>query len=192
MGFLDKMYERQAKAKENNRIFKEQREEKKAKASQMKAEKELLKAEKKATIEKFKKVTVNKLAFQMLIKQDSSQYFTSKEQLSHIYVVYQHEAGKVVIDNLKEYYFMSYTWTPNIVGNKHFSAVKALTGAALIGELGLLAGARGKKGEDKSYATLLLKDIATGEYVKMVGDVKIPQAEKLAGFITTEEIGLNV
>lgn len=146
------------------------------------------KAEKKEVKEAFKAMTANKPYIYCLIKQDSSKTFKSTAlSLSHDYI-WQHEAGRVIINNQKEYILKSYSWTPNIVGKKEFSVGKALTGAALVGELGLIAGAKGKKGEDKSFGTLLLQDVETGDKVKMTADITVDMAQVLGNFITDTEL----
>lgn len=148
------------------------------------------KAESQAIKQGFKEITAGKPFIAVLIKQDSSNTFKSSDlSLTNDYV-YQHEAGKVVINNKKEYLLKSATFTPLITGSKEFSVGKALTGAALIGELGLIAGASGKKGEDKSYCTLLLQEVETDEVVKITADCSVGQAKTLANFITAEEAGL--
>ena len=141
-----------------------------------------------ATKEQFKQATKGKPYFAMLIRQDSSGTFKSGNLSIQYDYIYQHTAGKVVINNVKEYELKSYSWTPNIVGTKSFSAGKALVGAAIIGEVGLLAGASGKKGEDKSTGTLLLKEVDSGDTIKITGDISVNEAEKLANFITEQDM----
>ncbi|MGO2100969.1 hypothetical protein [Vagococcus salmoninarum] len=149
---------------------------------------EHVKSVKLAAKEQFKQKTKGKPFFSMLIRQDSSSTFKSGTLSIQYDYIYQHTAGKVVINNVKEYELKSYSWTPNIVGTKSFSAGKALVGAAIIGEIGLLAGGSGKKGEDKSTGTLLLKEVESGDVVKITGDISVNEAEKLANFISKQDM----
>lgn len=152
--------------------------------------KEQRKAHLKAVKEGFKQLTAGKPFISVLIRQDSSKTFKSSDLSVSFDYIYQHEAGKVIINNQKEYILKDYSWTPLIEGSKQFSVGKALTGAALVGELGLLAGASGKKGKDKSYCNLLLKEVDTDNIVKITADCSSSEATKLSNFITESEVNM--